>query len=67
MRAHIPDVDLVMFLRPTESPVVFLQQLGHGLQKAPSKNYLTVLDFIGNYAKAGQVRSANVSKKSFYS
>ena len=52
----IPDVDMVMFLRPTESPVVFLQQLGRGLRLAPGKEYLTVLDFIGNYEKAGLVR-----------
>lgn len=52
----IPDVDMVLFLRPTESPVVFLQQLGRGLRKAAGKEYLTVLDFIGNYEKAGRVR-----------
>ena len=49
----IPSLDMVMFLRPTESPVVFLQQLGRGLRKAAGKEYLTVLDFIGNYEKAG--------------
>nr|WP_051527214.1 hypothetical protein [[Eubacterium] cellulosolvens] len=43
---------MVMFLRPTESPVVFLQQLGRGLRRAKNKQYLTVLDFIGNYQKA---------------
>ena len=48
----IPLVDLVMFLRPTESPIVFLQQLGRGLRKAPGKEYLTVLDFAGNYRQA---------------
>lgn len=48
----IPLVDLVMFLRPTESPIVFLQQLGRGLRKAPGKEYLTVLDFTGNYRQA---------------
>jgi superfamily II DNA or RNA helicase/HKD family nuclease len=48
----IPEVDLVMFLRPTESYTIFLQQLGRGLRKAPGKNYLTVLDFIGNYKRA---------------
>ena len=48
----IPAVDFVMFLRPTESFVVFLQQLGRGLRKYPEKEYLTVLDFIGNYKKA---------------
>ena len=41
-------------IRPTESPVVFLQQLGRGLRKAPGKTYLNVLDFIGNYEKAGR-------------
>lgn len=48
----IPSVDMVMFLRPTESPVVFLQQLGRGLRRYRKKEYLTVLDFIGNYQKA---------------
>ncbi len=51
----IPAVDLVMFLRPTESPTVFLQQLGRGLRKAKDKRYLNVLDFIGNYKKANLV------------
>jgi hypothetical protein len=48
----IPEIDMVMFLRPTESPTIFLQQLGRGLRKAKNKNYLTVLDFIGNYKRA---------------
>ena len=52
----IPSVDMVMFLRPTESPVVFLQQLGRGLRQNDEKQYLNVLDFIGNYEKAGNVR-----------
>ncbi|WP_371820586.1 DEAD/DEAH box helicase family protein [Falcatimonas sp. MSJ-15] len=46
-------LDMVMFLRPTESPVVFLQQLGRGLRLSKGKTYLNVLDFIGNYEKAG--------------
>ena len=49
----ISDIDMVMFLRPTESPVVFLQQLGRGLKKSRGKDFLNVLDFIGNYEKAG--------------
>ncbi len=49
----IASLDMVMFLRPTESPVVFLQQLGRGLRTYKGKAYLTVLDFIGNYEKAG--------------
>lgn len=52
----ITSVDMVMFLRPTESPIVFLQQLGRGPRKYRGKEFLTVLDFIGNYEKAGRVR-----------
>jgi superfamily II DNA or RNA helicase/HKD family nuclease len=43
----IPEIDTVLFLRPTESATVYLQQLGRGLRKWPSKAGLTVLDFIG--------------------
>lgn len=50
----ITSVDMVMFLRPTESPIVFLQQLGRGLRRCKGKEYLNVLDFIGNYEKAGK-------------
>ena len=50
----IPNLDMVLFLRPTESPIVFLQQLGRGLRKHKGKEYLNVLDFIGNYKKAGR-------------
>jgi superfamily II DNA or RNA helicase/HKD family nuclease len=51
----IPDLDTVLFLRPTESFVVFLQQLGRGLRKAEGKPHLTVLDFIGNYKRAHNI------------
>ncbi len=44
----IPEIDTVLFLRPTESAIVFLQQLGRGLRLHPSKSCLTVLDFIGH-------------------
>ena len=50
----IAALDMVMFLRPTESPTVFLQQLGRGLRTSKGKSYLNVLDFIGNYEKAGR-------------
>lgn len=50
----IASLDMVMFLRPTESPIVFLQQLGRGLRTSKGKTYLNVLDFIGNYEKAGR-------------
>ncbi|HEY5556051.1 DEAD/DEAH box helicase family protein [Acetobacterium sp.] len=51
----IPELDMVMFLRPTQSPTIFLQQLGRGLRKSRGKNYVNVLDFIGNYKKANLV------------
>ena len=44
----VPEIDTVLFLRPTESATVFLQQLGRGLRLADDKPCLTVLDFIGN-------------------
>jgi len=44
----IPEVDTVLFLRPTESLTIFLQQLGRGLRHAESKESLTVLDFVAN-------------------
>jgi len=50
----IAALDMVMFLRPTESPIVFLQQLGRGLRTSRGKEYLNVLDFIGNYERAGR-------------
>lgn len=43
----VPEINLVMFLRPTESLTVFLQQLGRGLRHHPNKDCLTVLDFVG--------------------
>ncbi|MDQ3383742.1 MAG: DUF3427 domain-containing protein, partial [Actinomycetota bacterium] len=45
----IPEVNTVLFLRPTESATVFLQQLGRGLRLAPDKAVLTALDFVGNH------------------
>ena len=45
----VPDIDTVLMLRPTESPIVFLQQLGRGLRTLEGKNALTVIDFIGNH------------------
>ena len=44
----IPEIDTVLFLRPTESLTIFLQQLGRGLRLAENKECLTVLDFVGN-------------------
>ncbi len=45
----MPSVNQVVMLRPTESPIVFIQQLGRGLRKYEGKEYVVILDFIGNY------------------
>lgn len=45
----IVEVNQVIMLRPTQSPIVFIQQLGRGLRKANGKEYVVILDFIGNY------------------
>lgn len=47
----IPGVNMVLFLRPTESSTIFIQQLGRGLRKFTNKPYVTILDFIGNSYK----------------
>ena len=46
----IPRVNQVIMLRPTKSAIIFVQQLGRGLRKSKGKEYLTVIDFIGNYS-----------------
>ncbi len=61
----IAALDMVMFLRPTESPIVFLQQLGRGLRICRGKEYLNVLDFIGNYEKAGRAPFLLSGERSF--
>ena len=48
----IPSVNLVIMLRPTESAIIFVQQLGRGLRLHDGKDYVLVLDFIGNYKKS---------------
>ena len=45
----VPEINQVIMLRPTQSPIIFIQQLGRGLRKAENKEYVVVLDFIGNY------------------
>jgi superfamily II DNA or RNA helicase/HKD family nuclease len=47
----LPQVDTVLFLRPTQSATIFLQQLGRGLRRAPGKAVLTALDFIGQHRR----------------
>ncbi len=45
----IPEINQVLMLRETQSPIVFVQQLGRGLRKADNKDYVVIIDFIGNY------------------
>lgn len=55
----IPGVNMVLFLRPTESSTVFIQQLGRGLRKYANKSFVTILDFIGNsYKRSVQIALA---------
>ncbi len=51
----IPCINQIVLLRNTQSSIVFVQQLGRGLRISNGKTYLNVLDFIGNYEKAGRV------------
>lgn len=48
----IPEVNQVVMLRPTESSIIFIQQLGRGLRKSDDKEYVVIIDFIGNYTKS---------------
>jgi len=54
----VPEIDLVMMLRPTESPIVFLQQLGRGLRTSNNKDHLDVIDLVGNHK--GFLRKAQI-------
>lgn len=47
----VPEINQVIMLRPTESPIIFIQQLGRGLRKAEDKEFVVIIDFIGNYRK----------------
>jgi superfamily II DNA or RNA helicase len=48
---EVPLVDTVLMLRPTDSPTLFLQQLGRGLRRAHGKTVCTVLDFVGHHRR----------------
>lgn len=48
----IPKVNQIIMLRPTQSAIVFVQQLGRGLRKTEDKEYVTIIDFIGNYSNS---------------
>lgn len=61
----IPRLNQVVMLRPTQSAIIFVQQLGRGLRKREGKSYLTVIDFIGNYQNNFLVPIALFGDKSF--
>lgn len=64
----VPAMNMVLFLRPTESSTIFIQQLGRGLRKYEGKQFLTVLDFIANsYDRSAQISMAlgTLSKNGF--
>lgn len=61
----IPSVNQVVMLRQTESSIIFVQQLGRGLRKHPGKEFLTVIDFIGNYKNNYLIPVALTGDKSF--
>lgn len=51
----VPDTDALLFLRPTESKIIFIQQLGRGLRISPGKKSVRILDFIANYKGADRI------------
>lgn len=63
----IVEVNQVIMLRPTESPIVFIQQLGRGLRKAAGKEFVVVLDFIGNYSNNFMIPIALSGDRSYNS
>lgn len=62
----IPDVDVVVFLRSTDSKTVFLQQLGRGLRLSPGKEQVTVLDFVANCDRVAMVQMLEERVKAVY-
>ena len=61
----IPAINQVIMLRPTQSPIVFTQQLGRGLRHHPDKDYVVVLDFIGNYERNYSIPMALSDDRSY--
>ena len=61
----IPEINQVIMLRPTQSPIIFVQQLGRGLRKSEEKEYVVILDFIGNYNNNFMIPMALFGDKSY--
>lgn len=61
----IPTINQIVMLRPTQSAIIFVQQLGRGLRKHPEKDYVVVIDFIGNYKNNFQIPMALSGDRSY--
>ncbi|WP_300391090.1 DUF3427 domain-containing protein [Fusobacterium sp.] len=61
----IPCINTILMLRPTNSPIIFTQQLGRGLRHFQNKNFLTIIDFIGNHKKTFLIAIALMGKKAY--
>ena len=61
----IPEINQIVMLRPTKSIIIFVQQLGRGLRKHASKEFVTILDFIGNYNNNYLIPMALTGSKSY--
>ena len=61
----IPEINQVLLVRPTESPIIFIQQLGRGLRKYKNKEFVVILDFIGNYKNNFMIPIALSGDKSY--
>ena len=61
----IPEINQVLMLRPTESAIVFIQQLGRGLRKYEGKEFVVIIDFIGNYANNFMIPIALSSDRTY--
>jgi DNA repair protein RadD len=59
----VPDIDLIVMLRPTKSPVVHVQTIGRGLRVADDKTHCLILDFAGNTARLGPINDVHIFKR----
>jgi len=59
----VPDIDLIAMVRPTKSPVVYVQSIGRGLRTSPNKDHCLVLDFAGNVMRLGPIDDVHIIQK----
>ncbi|MEA2080004.1 MAG: DEAD/DEAH box helicase [Pseudomonadota bacterium] len=60
---NVPDIDMIVLLRPTRSPVLHVQMIGRGLRTSPGKQNCLVLDFSGNVARLGPINDVHIPQK----